>query len=265
MISVIIPAFNAAPFIRQAIASVRDCATDSKAIELIVVDHASTDETAAVALAALEAIPDIQTFLVSAPAGGGPARAKNVGFAASTGDLVTFLDADDVMVDLKARVEAIGSKGAVFARIAGLIDENGHPFSDRTFDSWVASCDGVHANFGRISVDGVAQGQLPGYFTLLYSRSLLERMSFRTLYEKLYRPIGSVAGPFDESLDRAEDFDLAYRCAREIGSIDFVDVPSVLYRVHGSNSSIFRGPNGILVRPETRAAHRRAMQKNGLA
>lgn len=250
-VSIIVPAFNAARFIGRAIQSVFTCAAGLN-FELIVVDHASTDGTREAVDAALPEGCGLR--IVSAPVGGGPARAKNVGFEMSRGDLITFLDADDVMVDLKARVEQM-HWNAVFGRIGGLIDENDAPVSDPAFDAWVASCDAKNRHAGTISPQRIARSELPGYFTLLYRRSLLEREVFR---------MGTAPGPFDESLDRAEDFDLAYRCSLD-GPIEFVDAVSVLYRVHDSNMSVVRRDYGVVVRPETRAAHQRALQKHGLA
>lgn len=247
-LSIIIPAFNAARFIERSVRSAAACAAQlgpGVSTEIVVVDHGSTDCTA-------DAVPtDIKLRLLRIAPGGGPARAKNVGFEVAYGDLITFLDADDVMVDLKARV----GEGATFGRIAGLIDENDAPIADLAFDSWVASSDTRNRGIGSIDAERIALSQLPGYFTLVYPRWLLERIG---------------PGPFDESLDRAEDFDLAYRCALMLErdglpAIKFVDSPCIQYRVHGNNASILLDSKGrIDVRPETRAAHQRALLKHGL-
>lgn len=88
LISVIIPVHNAAEFLTDAIASVR--AQAYSPLEIIVVDDGSTDQTAQV----------VQTL-----GGGihylyqqnqGPAAARNAGVAAAQGELITFLDADDL-------------------------------------------------------------------------------------------------------------------------------------------------------------------------
>ena len=93
VVSVIIPAWNAAPFLAEAIASVRRQTWPVN--EIIVVDDGSTDGTAEVARAAGSDIRVIcQENL-------GPAAARNRGLAAASGDYVTFLDADDLYVEGK--------------------------------------------------------------------------------------------------------------------------------------------------------------------
>lgn len=87
MLSVVIPAFNGAPFIRQAIDSVFQQRYDD--IEVIVVDDGSTDETAAIA----------NSFgcrvRVLRQSNQGVGRARNRGIEAARGDFIAFLDQDD--------------------------------------------------------------------------------------------------------------------------------------------------------------------------
>lgn len=87
-ISVIIPAFNAAKWLPAAIASVR--AQTRPADEMLVVDDGSTDETEAVCRAA-----GARTVRQE---NGGLAAARNTGVAATSGDWMLFLDADDVLL-----------------------------------------------------------------------------------------------------------------------------------------------------------------------
>jgi glycosyltransferase involved in cell wall biosynthesis len=87
-ISVIIPAYNAEQYIRTAIES---CLNQTCApIEIIVVDDASTDGTAAVA----ESFPS-PVRVIRLPENMGVSVARNRGVEASTGDWIAFLDADD--------------------------------------------------------------------------------------------------------------------------------------------------------------------------
>jgi glycosyltransferase involved in cell wall biosynthesis len=86
-ISVVMPAFNSAAFIRRAIESV--WAQTLTPLELTVVDDGSSDDTAAVAAAV-----DPRTKVVRQP-NGGPGAARNRGVKESSGNWIAFLDADD--------------------------------------------------------------------------------------------------------------------------------------------------------------------------
>jgi len=85
MISVILPVYNEAAHI----ATVLDCLAASQVpnLEVIVVDDASTDDTAQIC-------SRYSVTLLRRPENGGPARCRNAGAAASHGELLLFLDAD---------------------------------------------------------------------------------------------------------------------------------------------------------------------------
>ncbi|MET0533818.1 MAG: glycosyltransferase family 2 protein [Steroidobacter sp.] len=89
-VSVVIPAYNSRDTIQQAIATAR--AQTLRPSQIIVVDDASKDDTVQQAQAA--AGPDL--VLVKCPANGGGGAARNRGIEHATGDVVAFLDADDL-------------------------------------------------------------------------------------------------------------------------------------------------------------------------
>lgn len=91
LVSVITPAFNAEATLEDAVRSA--LASSYAKIELIVVDDGSTDRTAEIARDL--ASEDQRVKLVQRP-NGGLAAALNSGFAASSGDYVARLDADDL-------------------------------------------------------------------------------------------------------------------------------------------------------------------------
>ena len=86
LVSVLIGAYNAAPYLGEAIESV--LAQDYEPVELIVVDDGSTDGTADVArsFAAVQVI---------CQENGGNGAARNRAVAHASGELYAFLDADD--------------------------------------------------------------------------------------------------------------------------------------------------------------------------
>ena len=90
--SVIIPLYNKAPYVCKALESV--CAQTYRDYELIVINDGSTDNSAIVADEYLKATDSIDYKIINQP-NAGVSAARNTGVAASTGDYIAFLDADD--------------------------------------------------------------------------------------------------------------------------------------------------------------------------
>ena len=90
--SVIIPLYNKAPYVCKALESV--CAQTYRDYELIVINDGSTDNSAIVADEYLKATDGIDYKIINQP-NAGVSAARNNGVAASHGDYVAFLDADD--------------------------------------------------------------------------------------------------------------------------------------------------------------------------
>jgi glycosyltransferase involved in cell wall biosynthesis len=91
LVSVIMPAYNAADTIAAALSSLS--AQSWRSLEILVVDNGSTDATADTVRAAAAADPRIRLIDGSAEPGAYPAR--NIGLAAARGAFFTVLDADD--------------------------------------------------------------------------------------------------------------------------------------------------------------------------
>ena len=95
-ISVVIPAFNASAYLAEAVESVR--AQTLQPAEIIVVDNASTDDTAELALrlgTRLEREPEL-----------GAAHARNRGIAVAKGSFIAFLDSDDLWLPDKLALQS---------------------------------------------------------------------------------------------------------------------------------------------------------------
>jgi glycosyltransferase involved in cell wall biosynthesis len=86
LVSVIIPVYNGAAFLAEALESVRS--QDYQPLEVIVADDGSTDATAEVA----DSFPGVRCLRLER---GGVSRARNLAVATSTGEWLAFLDADD--------------------------------------------------------------------------------------------------------------------------------------------------------------------------
>ena len=91
LISVVMPCYNAAPYLREAITSVLE--QSYPAIELIVVNDGSTDGSTEIIQEFAKAHPGRVRLLYQNRAG--PYTARNQGLAIAQGNFVAFLDADD--------------------------------------------------------------------------------------------------------------------------------------------------------------------------
>jgi glycosyltransferase involved in cell wall biosynthesis len=96
-VSVIIPVHNGEAHIAEAIASVQ--AQTLTPFEIIVVDDGSTDQTFSVLSRLGDAIRLVRQ------ANQGPAAARNTGLALSQGELIAFLDADDLWMPDKLETQ----------------------------------------------------------------------------------------------------------------------------------------------------------------
>src|SRR5258708_760698 len=85
--SIVIPTYNRPQLLRSAVESARAAGTD---VEIIVVDDASTDETASVC----RELSDIKYIRLERNQG--VAGARNVGILASSSEFIAFLDDDDL-------------------------------------------------------------------------------------------------------------------------------------------------------------------------
>ena len=91
LVSVIVPAYNAGPWIGEAIRSI--LAQTHRELELIVVNDGSSDDT----LIRVLAFDDTRIRVVD-QANAGVSAARNMGLALAKGDFICFMDGDDAML-----------------------------------------------------------------------------------------------------------------------------------------------------------------------
>ncbi len=89
--SIVMPAYNAASYLRQSIGSA--LAQTEQRCEVLVIDDASSDNTADVVARLAE--QDGRVRLLRNAVNRGPAASRNRGFAEARGDWIALLDADD--------------------------------------------------------------------------------------------------------------------------------------------------------------------------
>jgi glycosyltransferase involved in cell wall biosynthesis len=126
VVSVLMPAFNAGPFLMTAVESILNQTFND--FELIIIDDGSTDES----FAALDAIPDERIRLVRNTENLGLIASRNMAVNLARAPLLACLDADDVAMPrrLETQVQAFRADPdlALLGSSAYLIDDHGHPF-----------------------------------------------------------------------------------------------------------------------------------------
>src|SRR5262245_23141860 len=92
-VSVVIPCWRSARTIQRAVASV--AAQSLAALEVVLVDDASGDDTLSVLNSIRAGCTQGWIKVIALPKNGGPGPARNAGWDAARGEYVAFLDADD--------------------------------------------------------------------------------------------------------------------------------------------------------------------------
>lgn len=206
-VSVVIPAYNYGRFIVAAVESV--LAQSLAPHEVIVVDDGSTDETTQ----ALEPFGDRIRVLQQKNQGVGAAR--NTGGTHATGDLIAFLDADDMWLPTKLekqvrRFADDPDLGLVHCGVLE-VDAAGRPLRQ--------ILDGMEGCVAREMLLFRRNVILGGGSAMMVSRHAFES-----------------TGGFDARLPPTEDWDFWYRVARKF-RVGFVPEILVRYRCHGDNHS----------------------------
>lgn len=199
-VSVVIPARNAERYLGAALQSV--LAQTAGRIEIIVVDDASTDGTAAAAFAGhgvtCPALPEKR----------GVAGARNFGVGAAAGDYLAFLDADDLWLPERTAV-----------LLSALASQVGRAIALGHVEQFISPELGPE----RRRASAAPPPPSPAY---LAGGILLRRADFLAV------------GAFDETLTLGEFVDWFGR-ARRAGLAEIV-VPDIVLRrrIHGDNTTL---------------------------
>ena len=184
-ISVIVPAFNAARYLPEAVASIHEqtCAP----LEIIVIDDGSTDETPEVVRALGNAVVSIRQSNL------GIGAARNRGVEAARGNYLAFLDADDLFMP-----------GKLARQLAHLRGEGGPDISFGCVEEFVDSDPSRDQASSLVARVGARGGGVPG--AMLISRADFLRVG---VFDVSWR-VGEFADWYMRAMDaglRAETLD----------------------------------------------------------
>lgn len=238
LVSVVMPAYNARPYIEQAVRSVLD--QDYPHVELIVVDDGSRDGTPE----AVEALFGDRVRVLRQQ-NGGPAAARNRGIDAANGTLLAFLDADDVWLP-----------GKLQAQVSYILDHPDVGLVYGKFLRWESAADGSFAPPPPPEGDG--PGLVEAHSGWIYRELLFDNIVHIITALVRKTVLESVAG-LDESLRTGEDYDLWLRVSRQTKA-GKLNRTLAYYRVHAQSTT-------QVPRPENNEYKvlRRTLAQHGLA
>ena len=205
-VTVIIPAYNAAEFLHEAIDSA--LGQTYREFEVIVIDDGSSDKTEDIALSYGSKINFIKT------SNQGVAKARNTGIEAATGEFVAFLDSDDIWESNKLERQIMAV-------------EEGYRF---------VYTDTVSFGLNAMSELHISAGEpLPSGMIL---QQLVERNFIATSSVLLDRELAIRIGGFDPKIPIVDDWDMWLRVSNQTAA-RAISEPLVHYRVRtgslGSN------------------------------
>lgn len=207
-VSVVIPVYNGARFLNDALESV--FAQTYSDYEVVCVDDGSTDGSVEL----LKGWGSRITLVQQRNAGG--CAARNEGVRRSRGPYVAFLDQDDRWYPDKLARQVVALDAAP--------------------DASLALCNSDRMDMeGRVVQVGATVSERPGLQTEPLGRLIGEDQLLSSAI-MVRRDTFIRAGMFDEQLHGFEDFDLAARLRRE-GRFVFIDEPGMCYRINTGGQS----------------------------
>jgi len=275
-VSVIIPTYNRANLIPQAIDSVLQQTFSD--FEIIVVDDGSTDDTEAVVRAYGDRVRYVWT------PNGGTGHARNVGMQHALGRYFTFLDSDDLLypyaLELETRLlERFPAVSMVCAEVTGFDD---HGFIERyhlksyhksTFREPSVTYDAIFAkSMPLLETSAVPDDMLredPSirerrvYYGNVFDSYVVRIVLFQNT-SMLRREVVAEIGPRNEQIFCFEELDYLMRLSRN-HDVLFADVPTYKLRYHDGQISTTARSDGKYVWQRKQRTLLRVVKRHVLA
>lgn len=205
-VSVVIPCYNSAKYINQAVSSV--LSQTLRPLEIIVVDDGSTDETPEILASFGNSIKIIRQT------NSGVSAARNKGIEAARGEFISFLDADDFFLDPAKLEEQL----AISRQTESDIVQSGWTIVNQMGD--------IIVNVEEWKISPVLDLENWLKVQSILPSALLIRRSALIAVEK-----------FDPQLNYAEDVDLMLRLLSSGYKIEWLKKSAVAYRQHENNAT----------------------------
>lgn len=204
--SVVIPAYNCAAYVGQAIESVLQQTIGREHVETLVLDDGSSDETPSVVRGYGANVRYVQLDH------GGVSRARNAGIELARAPFIAFLDADDYW--LPARLE----------RALGLLHASGRAFVNTEF---------FVETDGKLAREPYYRSRsLRCLFELNAAAQLTFALEENFISSMVVAPANAIrdAGGFNPQLRYGEDWDLWLRLLKAGYAARLVSEPCAVYR-----------------------------------
>lgn len=215
-VSVILPVYNGAMHLRTALRSV--FAQQAPPAQLVIIDDGSADDSRAVVRTVLEEFKPSFDVVVIEQENQGQSAARNAGAELATGELLAFLDQDDLWHP--RHLELLTAPFATDSELGWSYSD----FNEIDDAGQVVTRDFIRHH--QLVHPKKALGQLLGADNMvLPSASVIHGGAF------------AMVGGFDPRLRGYEDDDLFIRIFRAGWTSSFVDESLTSYRVHGGGSS----------------------------
>ncbi len=201
-VSIIIPTYNRANLLKQAIQSVLDQSFSD--FELLILDDASTDNTEEI----VKSFIDVRIRYTRHLSNIGITKNRNYGLSKSIGEYIAMLDSDDLWISnnkLKKQVEFLDSNidFGIVGTYSKILGQNNKPFLIGKDDAWMRRLFLIKNQIFQSSV--------------LFRKNAVNELGF-----------------YDEALPIWEDYELWLRIGTKY---KFANIPEFLtgYRIHEKN------------------------------
>lgn len=221
-VSIIMPAYNHARWVRQALESVlAQTLTD---FELIVLDDASSDNSWEVIQQFSAATQDPRLHCIRHPSNQGAPATLNQGLQLAQGEYLTILNSDDVWHPTRLeRLLTLAERDTLdfISTDVALLDADSQP-KEHAEPHWLAW-------FERLKQDYAQHGNLP---TTLQRGNVLISTSNFFFHRRVYAAVGGFA-----ELRYVHDYEFALRAVDAGFKLRFLDGEKLLgYRLHTTNT-----------------------------